>query len=199
MGVFRPGDIARELFPTMRGADLFTYCFRRFGYPSSGWDDYKEICRYNVTTPEPDIFLTITPHCGRSGQDSWLSFGYLIEKALEEEYYQLLTRRGHQDALSTRGNTALTEALKDLRRPVPIRDVLITCTGPLLAEGDEEELPAQVSPFVGAGFGIPRAFLLDDPDRYSQFLEALAHLGKGDSGQGIERVIHWAEQERHAQ
>lgn len=40
---------------------LFAYCFRRFGYPDRGWDGYKQLARYCLTTPHPDLLLEITP------------------------------------------------------------------------------------------------------------------------------------------
>ncbi|WP_035193331.1 hypothetical protein [Acidithiobacillus ferrivorans] len=43
---------------------LFAYCFRRFGYPNRGWDDYKELVSYRLTTPHPDMVLEITPSVG---------------------------------------------------------------------------------------------------------------------------------------
>lgn len=45
---------------------LFAYLFRRFGYPNSGWDPYKEIARYDLATPLADMVLRIEPHPGRS-------------------------------------------------------------------------------------------------------------------------------------
>lgn len=45
---------------------LFAYCFRRFGYPNMGWDDYKELVGYYLTTPHPDLVLNITPYVGNT-------------------------------------------------------------------------------------------------------------------------------------
>lgn len=45
---------------------LFAYCFRRFGYPNVGWDDYKELVSYYLTTPHPDMVLNITPYVGNT-------------------------------------------------------------------------------------------------------------------------------------
>jgi hypothetical protein len=41
---------------------LFAYCFRRFGYPNCGWDDYKELTAYHLTTPHPDMILMVVPY-----------------------------------------------------------------------------------------------------------------------------------------
>lgn len=40
---------------------LFTYCFRRFGYPNWGSDSYKDIAQWFMTTPHPDLVLCIRP------------------------------------------------------------------------------------------------------------------------------------------
>jgi hypothetical protein len=43
---------------------LFAYLFRRFGYPNYGWDSYKNLVCYMLTTPTPNLFLRITPYVG---------------------------------------------------------------------------------------------------------------------------------------
>ncbi|HDR9103288.1 TPA: hypothetical protein QDB04_000006 [Burkholderia vietnamiensis] len=45
---------------------LFAYLFRRFGYPNFGWDGYKELAKYILTTPHKDMFLCIVPYVGDS-------------------------------------------------------------------------------------------------------------------------------------
>ncbi|MDN8078871.1 hypothetical protein QZN30_05860 [Burkholderia multivorans] len=45
---------------------LFAYLFRRFGYPNFGWDGYKELTKYILTTPRKDMFLCIVPYVGDS-------------------------------------------------------------------------------------------------------------------------------------
>lgn len=55
---------------------LFAYCFRRFGYPDRGWDDYKELVSYYLTTPHPDMALHITPYVGNT---SAISLRFVVE------------------------------------------------------------------------------------------------------------------------
>lgn len=43
---------------------LFAYLFRRFGYPNFGWDGYKELAKYILTTPRKEMFLCIVPYVG---------------------------------------------------------------------------------------------------------------------------------------
>jgi hypothetical protein len=40
-------------------AKAFAYLWRRFGPPWQGSDDYKDLVGYILTTPEPDVFLTL--------------------------------------------------------------------------------------------------------------------------------------------
>jgi hypothetical protein len=60
----------RELMPTLLGRDdlpygpATAYLFRRFGYPERGWDPYKELISWTLTTPDPEIRLRITPYVG---------------------------------------------------------------------------------------------------------------------------------------
>lgn len=55
---------------------LFSYLFRRFGYPNAAWDDYKELACYRLTTPLPDMFMQIVPHVGNT---SCISIMFYVE------------------------------------------------------------------------------------------------------------------------
>ncbi len=55
---------------------LFAYLFRRFGYPNQGWDGYKQLVTYYLTTPHPDLLLQITPYVGGT---SAISIQFLLE------------------------------------------------------------------------------------------------------------------------
>lgn len=56
---------------------LFAYCFRRFGYPDRGWDDYKELVSYYLTTPHPGLVLNIAPYVGNT---SAIAVRFLVER-----------------------------------------------------------------------------------------------------------------------
>jgi hypothetical protein len=56
---------------------LFAYCFRRFGYPNQGWDDYKELVSYYLTTPHSDMVLNITPCVGNT---AFLTLSFYVER-----------------------------------------------------------------------------------------------------------------------
>ena len=60
----------QEMIPALFGrSDLpygaaTAYLLRRFGYPERGWDPYKELISWTLTTPDPEIRLRITPYVG---------------------------------------------------------------------------------------------------------------------------------------
>jgi len=91
MGALYPGREAEKIFgPSLNYGETFAYLFRRFGYPLHGWDDYKELVRYNVTTPMEGVVLTISPSL-----DTSLCFGYLLRadvyaKIAYEEFRSLI-------------------------------------------------------------------------------------------------------------
>ncbi|MGP0171293.1 hypothetical protein ACSVIJ_05345 [Pseudomonas sp. NCHU5208] len=68
--------IAACVGATVAYGPLFAYLFRRFGYPNAGWDDYKEMAKYILTTPHPGMMLQIVPHAG-----DWSSmvFTFLVQ------------------------------------------------------------------------------------------------------------------------
>jgi len=60
-GLLDPGAVAETVFgPTLSYGTLMAYCFRRFGPSPFGSDNYKEIVRWNLTTPLEDLFLSIS-------------------------------------------------------------------------------------------------------------------------------------------
>lgn len=62
---FRDPSPVFSLFPDkIDYGHLFAYLFRRFGYPNTGWDSYKNLVCYMLSTPLPNMFLRITPYVG---------------------------------------------------------------------------------------------------------------------------------------
>lgn len=72
--LFSDPIIEQKCGPEIDYGKLFAYCFRRFGYPNRGWDDYKELVSYYLTTPCPDLVLKIAPYVGDTAS---LSLGFL--------------------------------------------------------------------------------------------------------------------------
>jgi hypothetical protein len=61
--IFEPRNPVLESLsrPKLDYGHLFTYCFRRFGYPNGASDSYKEIAQWNLTTPHKDMVLIVRP------------------------------------------------------------------------------------------------------------------------------------------
>jgi len=72
-----------SLIPNMIGekveyGPLFAYLFRRFGYPNTGWDDYKELTRYYLSTPLDDMVLRVAPYIGDTSE---ITFSFLVPES----------------------------------------------------------------------------------------------------------------------
>jgi hypothetical protein len=66
-GEFCLASIADEVFDgAPSGAMLACYMIRRFGWPNAGSDDEKNLCEWDITTPVPGLFLSVTPYMGPS-------------------------------------------------------------------------------------------------------------------------------------
>jgi hypothetical protein len=75
---------------------LFAYCFRRFGYPNSGWDDYKELTNYYLNTSHPDMILRVVPYVG-SNTDLQLRFMVTEAKQREVDAYARRAQKAWED------------------------------------------------------------------------------------------------------
>lgn len=150
-----PGDLAKEIYgERWNYGAAFAYLYRRFGPPINGCDQYKSLCMYVLTTPMDGLGLWIDPvkwvHC---------SFGYLhdaaIEQKLFEERLEFVERvekgawpSDRQSPVRGPITDALEATMKELLRPVNIRDWFINILGPIKDEdivdpvdywGDEEK------------------------------------------------------------
>lgn len=79
-GTFWLNALADEIFGVdkLQPGPTFLYLFRRFGYPIYGWDGYKEVVQYHLTTPMRGVFFFI------SIKSSMVDFGYLLPEKLEQ-------------------------------------------------------------------------------------------------------------------
>lgn len=162
--VCSPGRLAETVFPTdtnplYRGA-MFAYLFRRFGYPIYGWDDYKSLVQYYLTTPDDEVVLLVDPN-----DSVRLSFGYGLAPRLAQAAHdaEIRSRRSFETTpIYQQISGALIAAMRDLQRPVAVRDVLITFLGRPAA--DDQAL-AERSPQAGYGVGDfdPAVVYGDDP------------------------------------
>lgn len=67
--------------PVPQGS-LMAYLFRRFGHPNIPSDPYKDLASYLLSTPDPRLFLHVTPHAGACNN---VTFQFLAESAHTQE------------------------------------------------------------------------------------------------------------------
>lgn len=70
------GERAALILPGANYATLFAYLWRRFGPPSEGSDEYKELVCYYLTTPVTGVAFRVSP----SLSGVYLSFGYALSR-----------------------------------------------------------------------------------------------------------------------
>lgn len=76
-GVLWPETLANEVFGRhLNSGQVFLYLFRRFGYPVYGWDGYKEVVQYFLTTPMRGVYLFISIKAG-------VDWGYMMSSKME--------------------------------------------------------------------------------------------------------------------
>jgi len=202
------GDTASE---PNSGLTALAYLWRRFGPPVFGSDDLKDLCRYQIGTPSPEIFLSV--HL--SGSSLRYAVGYLatdairrtLRKANEESFgricdwaqsngYRDLTalymdKDGIRYAVEAIGpcpalrdgrpldamegpvgdlNRAILAAMRELLRPVCIRDVPINILGCVGDDWGSAEL-APRSKYAGYGVPIEAMDKLIEKEKYERAID----------------------------
>lgn len=149
MGSLHLEWIAEKLgLDEMDTGEVMAYCFRRFGLPINGWDDYKTLCCWIVKTPVEGVFLTITPRDGEV-------FGFLMNNDSDNRLCAENKSRGFwgqdhnentfdnlpDDSFIKVLYKALWRTMADLFRPVPVRDWCLYINGeePEIDLYDEDE------------------------------------------------------------
>lgn len=81
-----PSKIADELFGgEISGPWLCCYMIRRFGWPNTGSDDYKQLCSWTITTPMKGLYLCVTPYLGGSNLHFAVRFNKKVGRELEKD------------------------------------------------------------------------------------------------------------------
>jgi len=120
-------ELAKEVFgdnaKTCEGLIAFAYLYRRFGPPTHGCDDHKEIAAYYLTTDIEGLVLFFT--C--SASPIKLCFGYMRNSGV---LYKL-PPRGSEDPnpFQLECRKALMDAMRELLEPVWVRDLPINILG----------------------------------------------------------------------
>lgn len=75
--VFGGVDLLKEfLGDGITQGSLFAYMFRRFGFPNRGSDPDRELARYAISTPHPNMALIVCPHASDALS---LSFHFMVD------------------------------------------------------------------------------------------------------------------------
>lgn len=110
-GIFDLDDPAKQIIGEPNPSDVFAYMFRRFGYPRFGWDDYKTLVQYYITTEMDGVVLMVRPAFAGGG-----TFGYLLRKDIDQacveedrKPYQEQYERFEAWAIETKGIETMHE------------------------------------------------------------------------------------------
>lgn len=89
-GIFDLEQPAKTILGELNPGEVFTYLFRRFGYPRHGWDDQKSLVVYYLNTPMEGVALSAHPDITGAG-----TFGYVlrndIDRLCNEEQFKPFT------------------------------------------------------------------------------------------------------------
>ncbi len=130
MGVFCPGQDAKAILGEKYDESFYgtacAYLLRRFGPAHYGCDPYKELTHYMLTTEMEGVLLSVRPGCSVA-----TSFGYYLSEDIYEATIDADFKDRQKKSLADAINdcpvrkpvaNALREAIKELKRPVNVRD-----------------------------------------------------------------------------
>lgn len=137
-----------KIIPNYDYGHALAYLWRRFGPPSLGGDSYKDLTHYHLTTAMDGVYLSC--NCYLSHHIAFgLGFsGELYEKLMNNESF-------HKGKCDWPEETkaiwnALLDAIKELKRPVNVRDWFINIEGKV----KDEDVLAPVEYSDKAGYGV---------------------------------------------
>lgn len=181
-------------------AMLFTYMHRRFGLPSLGGDDYKDLsASWVITTPRDDTAVIVSPSFNGPG----FSFRPVaVVKSKDRD----AVRHLDQDTLQSMAD-AYERTLLDLLRPVIQRDLDFNVMGMIsptneapkwaIVEEDEDgeydEDAYERLPRYHETCGLPMPDGIFGGKAWYQALMLFDRMGDGDMGKGMEAFVLDAE------
>lgn len=165
MGVFEPGGDANIIFGEKYDDSFYgtacAYLLRRFGPSHWGCDSFKDLTNYVLTTQMDGVLLTVRPGCSIS-----TSFGYYLDteiynKSMKAEFdarkpkeYIAISDCAIRNPIAK----VLIEAMKELKRPVNVRDWYFNIVGRVrdkdLQYNEKDENIGTVTYSDLAGYGI---------------------------------------------
>lgn len=156
MGFFDIGDEARKEFPNWNYGEAFAYLWRRFGPPEIGWDGYKQLVNYYLTTKMKGLYLTCSPYL----DDAAISFGFMFdENTIGAKIAADISKPKEEWSDYTKiVHSTLCDAMRELKRPTNVRDWFINIEGHV----KDEDIHYPVNYSIRTGFGI-------EPDYFHRF------------------------------
>ncbi len=150
--LFNGREVAEGFWGTLPYDSLFVYLFRRFGPPMVGSDDYKDLCRYLLTTNDKEVFVSV-----RLASYGFIMISPFVSQSLaqsaRDEFFQSQYGAGeHHNAeknpVTNRAYKAFEWFCNQLLLPVGIRDTQLNCLGEYTGK------KKSVEPFIYAGYGV---------------------------------------------
>ncbi|WP_034340287.1 hypothetical protein [Deinococcus misasensis] len=142
-------DAAHKYMQGVEYGNLLAYLIRRFGYTKCGSDDHKEICAYLLNTPREDVFIRVGV---RAGREVWWDFSAYVSNATWLEYIGARQDGKGQEFLKDHVK-AVARAVKELQRPVYVRDVPISPLGRLTEDAARKVRLVACEAHESAGYG----------------------------------------------
>lgn len=189
--------------PLIDAGPALVYLMRRFGYPNIGSDAYKEVCDYLLPTGQDGAYLIIHIE-GTSAQ-----LGLTVDKETRSALLaQMLPGHGQklwveETELGQACIEACAATLRDLLRPVRVRDVWIDILG-RTEPGDlgkwnevEERYENTAAPWHAAGYGVPEG-CYDDPVLFIRFMTLIKELGDSNVANGMRQAINQLDEKVNA-
>lgn len=175
---------------------LFTYMHRRFGLPSLGGDDYKDLSAgWLITTPMEDLALIVSPSFAGMG------FSFMPVVSMPGK-----ARDGLQEITGERlqaMTSAYERTLLDFLRPVIQRDMDFNVMGEISdenpvpdwhAEDEEDDDACERLPRYHETCGLPMPDGVFGNKDWQQLLALLGRMGGGDIARGMEVFVLEAEE-----
>ena len=158
--------------------DLVAYMLRRFGAPTHGCDDRKQIGNWCLTTPDPLVVVDVSP----SLSGARFSFRPYVDVERMPEGRE---KGEGPDPMAARAREACRATLLDLLRPVMVDDIGINALGrvrhpsPLLGHA--------VDPSRSAGWGIPPGIV--EGGGWVALHSVMLSMGRGDVTSGRNALV----------
>lgn len=123
------GKNPKNLFPDYNMGSAFAYLYRRFGPPKYSYDSYKHLACYYLSTEKEDLFLRIIPN-----HSFCTSIGYCVPKKEKNKRIEQKININSEDSdkynkWNKEIHKYIYDALKELKKPVMVRDVHINFEG----------------------------------------------------------------------